>query len=175
MGRTLAAARMLRRPHAGSWRPSRQRRDLQKWWALRGSNPRPSPCKGDALPAELSARSRGVTARPTDHIAELDRQPCGAAGVAPVKAVGPAVLRLARGADQYLPTSRHRPRPRHRALVGVEGGAAAPPARRSFRLVGSVERPHAGKDTGVTFPFSDSGRRVAPWGWGTRRARRGQT
>ncbi|SMG63131.1 hypothetical protein BMETH_1482_0 [methanotrophic bacterial endosymbiont of Bathymodiolus sp.] len=23
---------------------------------LRGSNPRPSPCKGDALPAELSTR-----------------------------------------------------------------------------------------------------------------------
>src|SRR6188472_3636117 len=26
-------------------------------WALRVSNPRPSPCKGDALPAELSAHS----------------------------------------------------------------------------------------------------------------------
>ena len=26
-------------------------------WALRESNPRPSPCKGDALPAELSARA----------------------------------------------------------------------------------------------------------------------
>ena len=26
------------------------------WWVLRGSNPRPSPCKGDALPAELSTR-----------------------------------------------------------------------------------------------------------------------
>src|SRR5579883_1240666 len=24
------------------------------WWVPRGSNPRPSPCKGDALPAELS-------------------------------------------------------------------------------------------------------------------------
>jgi len=23
------------------------------WWVLRGSNPRHSPCKGDALPAEL--------------------------------------------------------------------------------------------------------------------------
>ena len=21
-----------------------------RWWVLRGSNPRPSPCKGDALP-----------------------------------------------------------------------------------------------------------------------------
>ena len=28
------------------------------WWVLRGSNPRPSPCKGDALPAELSTRYR---------------------------------------------------------------------------------------------------------------------
>ncbi len=24
------------------------------WWVLEGSNLRPSPCKGDALPAELS-------------------------------------------------------------------------------------------------------------------------
>ena len=27
------------------------------WWVLTGSNRRPSPCKGDALPAELSTRS----------------------------------------------------------------------------------------------------------------------
>ena len=26
------------------------------WWVLRGSNPRPSPCKGDALPAELNTQ-----------------------------------------------------------------------------------------------------------------------
>src|SRR5271156_6809233 len=30
------------------------------WWVLRGSNPRPSPCKGDALPAELSTPWRGA-------------------------------------------------------------------------------------------------------------------
>ena len=30
------------------------------WWVLRGSNPRPSPCKGDALPAELSTQSSGL-------------------------------------------------------------------------------------------------------------------
>jgi hypothetical protein len=30
------------------------------WWALRGSNPRPPPCKGGALPAELNARRRGI-------------------------------------------------------------------------------------------------------------------
>src|SRR5690606_24470279 len=29
------------------------------WWVLRGSNPRPSPCKGDALPAELSTLGQG--------------------------------------------------------------------------------------------------------------------
>ncbi len=27
------------------------------WWVLTGSNRRPSPCKGDALPAELSTQS----------------------------------------------------------------------------------------------------------------------
>src|SRR3954471_15543579 len=27
-----------------------------RWWVLRGSNPRHSPCKGDALPTELSTR-----------------------------------------------------------------------------------------------------------------------
>ena len=30
---------------------------LSKWWAIRDSNPKPSPCKGDALPIELIARS----------------------------------------------------------------------------------------------------------------------
>ena len=33
------------------------------WWALQGSNLRPSPCKGDALPAELSARERRASLR----------------------------------------------------------------------------------------------------------------
>lgn len=26
----------------------------RSWWMLRGSNPRPPPCKGDALPTELN-------------------------------------------------------------------------------------------------------------------------
>ena len=30
------------------------------WWVLQGSNLRPSPCKGDALPAELSTPERGA-------------------------------------------------------------------------------------------------------------------
>ena len=29
-----------------------------EWWMLRGLNPRPPPCKGDALPAELNIRDR---------------------------------------------------------------------------------------------------------------------
>src|ERR1022692_1349209 len=39
------------------------------WWVLRGSNPRPSPCKGDALPAELSTpwKRRGSLREPTPH------------------------------------------------------------------------------------------------------------
>jgi hypothetical protein len=34
------------------------------WWVLQGSNLRPSPCKGDALPAELSTRKIMVLALP---------------------------------------------------------------------------------------------------------------
>jgi hypothetical protein len=30
------------------------------WWVLRGSNSRHSPCKGDALPTELSTPSRKI-------------------------------------------------------------------------------------------------------------------
>ena len=30
----------------------------RRWWVLRGSNSRHSPCKGDALPTELSTRER---------------------------------------------------------------------------------------------------------------------
>ncbi len=37
--------------------PRRDRPVSITWWVLTGSNRRPSPCKGDALPAELSTRS----------------------------------------------------------------------------------------------------------------------
>ena len=40
---------MLARPSPGQ---------AARWWALTGSNRRPSRCKRDALPTELSARSR---------------------------------------------------------------------------------------------------------------------
>ena len=31
------------------------------WWVLRDSNPRHSPCKGDALPTELSTRKTAAS------------------------------------------------------------------------------------------------------------------
>ena len=34
--------------------PPRDKTLLTKWWILRGLNPRPLPCKGSALPTELS-------------------------------------------------------------------------------------------------------------------------
>src|SRR5712671_7658077 len=34
-----------------------------EWWVLTGSNRRHSPCKGDALPAELSTPSREIPTR----------------------------------------------------------------------------------------------------------------
>jgi hypothetical protein len=123
-------------------------------WALRGSNPRPSPCKGDALPAELSARSCGfrVAARPTHHVAELDRQTRPVAVRAPVQAVGPVrSITLAVGTHQHLPTTHHRPRPRRRSLIGVEGRAAAQDAPRPVhRLGGTVEQPHDQQGYGST-------------------------
>ena len=33
------------------------RKHLKTWWAEQGSNLRPQPCKGCALPTELSARA----------------------------------------------------------------------------------------------------------------------
>jgi hypothetical protein len=95
-----------------------------------------------------------VSARPTDHIAQLDRQPRACARSAPVEPVGPARLRLTRRADEHLPPAGHRSRPRHRTLVGVVGRAAASPACRSIhRRVGSVERPHAVRIQGHPDPF----------------------
>ena len=35
------------------------------WWVVQGSNLRPSPCKGDALPAELTTRHRRQRIVPT--------------------------------------------------------------------------------------------------------------
>jgi hypothetical protein len=95
-----------------------------------------------------------VSARPANHITELDRQPRAAARGAPVEPVGPSRFCLTRRADQHLPSTGHRSRPRHRTLVGVVGRAAASPACRSIhRRVGSVERPHAVRIQGHADPF----------------------
>ena len=37
------------------------RSGIQTWWVLRDLNPRPSPCKGDALPTELSTLEKRLS------------------------------------------------------------------------------------------------------------------
>src|SRR3954466_8351944 len=72
------------------------RRGDHGWWGLRGSNPRPTPCKGAALPTELSTRE------PTQFSASLSALPGRNFGtlaaliliVAPVRGLRP--LRAAR-------------------------------------------------------------------------------
>jgi len=84
-----------------------------------------------------------VTARAAHHVAELYRQASRTARLAPVQTVGPSRIALTLGAHEHLSSTRDRPSPRHRSLVGIVGGTAAAPTRRSIaRLVGSVERPH---------------------------------
>jgi hypothetical protein len=71
------------------------------------------------------------------HISKGDGQPCRAASLAPIQAllpVGPVVLAVR--TDQHLHPAGHRARPRHLALVGIEGGAVAEEAARPVR------RPH---------------------------------
>jgi hypothetical protein len=113
------------------------RADVQ--WALRDSNPRPSPCKGDALPAELSARTTtiGMPAGSAHHVSQSDRQTGRPASRAPVEAllpIGPVVLAV--GTDQDLDSPGHRARPRNLTLVGIEGRAVTKEAARPVR------RPH---------------------------------
>jgi len=84
-----------------------------------------------------------VTARAAHHVAELHRQARRTARLAPIQTVGPCGVALTLRAHEHLSPARHRPSPRHRTLVGIVGGTAAAPTRRSIaRLVGSVERPH---------------------------------
>src|ERR1700704_7139143 len=42
-------------------RPGRYAKSGGHWWVLTGSNRRHSPCKGDALPAELSTRAASLS------------------------------------------------------------------------------------------------------------------
>src|SRR5205823_4343402 len=71
------------------------------WWVLTGSNRRHSPCKGDALPTELSTlckiRLHGPIALslPRSSLAVL---PCTVSGLAPgLRALGPFAPILIRG------------------------------------------------------------------------------
>jgi hypothetical protein len=134
-------------PRSGILTPAGRRETQVDRWALEGSNLRPSPCKGDALPAELSARAFRacrVPAGPAHDLAEHRREARPSADLAPVQArcpVGPVALAL--GAHQRLPPGGHRPHPRRPSLVGIVGGTAAkgtprPVARRRR----SVQRPH---------------------------------
>ena len=116
-------------------------------WALEGSNLRPSPCKGDALPAELSARALGacrVAAGATHDLAEHRRQARPSADLAPVQPCGPVEpVALALGAHQRLPPAGHRPHPRRPSLLGIVRGTAAERTSRPVaRRRRSVQRPH---------------------------------
>ena len=78
-----------------------------------------------------------MPARPAHHVSQGDGQAGRAASLAPVQLVLPiGAVVLAVRADQNLHPSRHRARPRHLALVRIEGGAATEEAARPVR------RPH---------------------------------
>ena len=98
-------------------------------WALEGSNLRPSPCKGDALPTELSARARRgfrVAASPADHLSQHQGKARCPACRAPIQPRGPVrSLQLALRTYQRLPSARHPSDPRLPAFVGIEGRTAA--------------------------------------------------
>ena len=82
-----------------------------------------------------------MPARAAHHISQGDGQAGGAASLAPIQALLPVgAVVLAVRADQDLRAPCHRPRPRHRAFVGVEGWTVAEEAARPVR------RPHARED-----------------------------
>ena len=82
-----------------------------------------------------------MPARAAHHISQGDGQAGGAASLAPIQALLPVgAVVLAVRADQDLRAPCYRPRPRHRAFVGVEGGTVAEEAARPVR------RPHARED-----------------------------
>ena len=124
-------------------RKSSPRQDLFRW-ALRVSNPRPSPCKGDALPTELSARALCVTACPAHHLTQGHRQACSSTCGAAIEPFGPVLALLhAHRADQHLPPARDRPHPRSIPLAGIVGWATAEGTSRSVTPRGrTVQRPH---------------------------------
>ena len=89
------------------------------WWAVRDSNPRPSPCKGDALPTELTARPATVTAW----------RRCGARGSVSDRRQGSTSRAASAGAKPTLSTGSGPNR-----TVPVE------PAARTARVPASTEQ-----------------------------------
>ena len=56
---TMVAVRLVRHKKTAAGKPARC--FFRKWWAMTGSNCRPSRCKRDALPTELIAHPRART------------------------------------------------------------------------------------------------------------------
>jgi hypothetical protein len=78
-----------------------------------------------------------MPARPAHDLPQREGQAGRAASIAPVQALVPVgAIVLAIRTDQHLHPTRHRSRPRHSALVGIEGRAVAEEA------AWPVRRPH---------------------------------
>ena len=128
--RHFAQCSCLRRS-TGTARWSQVARGLRAWWALTGSNRRHLPCKGSALPTELSARADAVRGR--CHL------PSRRASHRPTRGVR-------RGLRRDLLTVRSTLKsPGERPFFGRPGGAARRKSRegprRCERAAGPIARP----------------------------------
>ena len=123
-----------RRPAPAHGRPRRAALCSCRWWALRASIPRPSPCKGGALPTELSARTihasgRGLAAdQRQNNVDGPSREagrgmPAGDSGSAPLARAEPG--RRRRSPTCGAPLS---------ARIGGQGGLGSRPARLARRF-----------------------------------------
>src|SRR4051812_19257314 len=119
-------------------------------WAVTGSNPRPSACKADALPAELTARNVVHGTRGLPESGKTEGSPGAIAADLPgapgdERAPEPRCAELLRTRQEVLPDAPRRP-PRRRALrhlVRRTAGEPGAPHRRESRplLPASVRRP----------------------------------
>ncbi len=66
-------------------------------WALRASVPRPSPCKGDALPTELSAQALHVSAPVVKDELSATKKGWGNRALVPPPRAFPIVVALCQG------------------------------------------------------------------------------
>src|SRR6185437_11087595 len=102
------------------------------WWVLRESNPRHSPCKGDALPTELSTHAEGLRA-----IADCSRAcPPAIAGDGQATCRG---LERAAGRDGPVAPS-HSGEPVRRADHGADNRRAATEYRKELAPREEVKR-----------------------------------